>query len=63
LTGTANVVKGIPLYSISLALINDKEPVFGVIDAPGEGRRYSAAAGSGAYCGSARIPGAVDRPV
>jgi hypothetical protein len=26
---TANFVKGIPLYSISLALINDKEPVLG----------------------------------
>jgi fructose-1,6-bisphosphatase/inositol monophosphatase family enzyme len=39
--GTANFVKGIPLYSISLALINDEEPVLGVIDVPGEGRRYS----------------------
>ncbi|HUB39977.1 MAG TPA: inositol monophosphatase family protein [Streptosporangiaceae bacterium] len=53
--GTANFVKGIPLYSISLALINDTEPLLGVIDVPGEGRRYSAAAGSGAYCGGARI--------
>jgi myo-inositol-1(or 4)-monophosphatase len=53
--GTANFVKGIPLYSISLALINDTEPLLGVIDVPGEGRRYSAAAGSGAYCGSTRI--------
>jgi len=25
--GTANFVKGIPLYSISLAVVNDKEPV------------------------------------
>jgi len=53
--GTANFVKGIPLYSISLALINEKEPVLGVIDVPAEARRYSAAAGSGAYCGSTRI--------
>jgi len=53
--GTANFVKGIPLYSVSLALANDKEPVLGVIDVPAEGRRYSAAVGSGAYCGSAKI--------
>ena len=53
--GTANFVKGIPLYSISLALLNEKEPVLGVIDVPGEGRRYSAAVGSGAYCDSTRI--------
>jgi len=48
--GTANFVKGIPLYAISLALIDEQEPVLGVIDVPAEGRRYSAAAGSGAYC-------------
>lgn len=53
--GTANFVKGIPLYSISLALINDKEPVLGVIEVPGEARRCSAAADSGAYCGSTGI--------
>jgi myo-inositol-1(or 4)-monophosphatase len=53
--GTANFLKGIPLYSISLALVNDAEPVLGVIDVPGEGRRYSAAAGSGAYCDGTRV--------
>ena len=53
--GTANFVKGIPLYSISLALLNDKEPVLGVIDVPAEACRYSAAVGSGAYCGDRRI--------
>ncbi len=53
--GTANFVKGIPLYSVSLALVNGTEPVLGVIDVPAEGCRYSAAAGRGAWCGSERI--------
>jgi myo-inositol-1(or 4)-monophosphatase len=46
--GTANFVKGFPLYSISLALIADNEPVLGIIDVPAEGCWYSAAAGGGA---------------
>jgi myo-inositol-1(or 4)-monophosphatase len=53
--GTANYVKGIPLYAISLALIDQNEPVLGVIDVPAERCRYSAAAGRGAYCGETRI--------
>jgi myo-inositol-1(or 4)-monophosphatase len=53
--GTANFVKGIPLYSISLALINDEEPVLGIIDVPAEGCRYSAVEGLGAYCDNTRI--------
>jgi myo-inositol-1(or 4)-monophosphatase len=53
--GTANFVKGIPLYSVSLALINDEEPVLGIIDVPAEGCRYSAAEGLGAYCDGTRI--------
>jgi myo-inositol-1(or 4)-monophosphatase len=53
--GTANFVKGIPLYAISLALIDDREPLLGVVDVPAEGCRYSAAIGCGAYCGDALI--------
>lgn len=53
--GTANFVKGIPLYSISLALVDGDKPVLGVIDLPADDCRYSAAAGWGAYCG--------DRPI
>jgi myo-inositol-1(or 4)-monophosphatase len=53
--GTANFVKGIPIYAISLALANDKEPLLGVIDVPAEGCRYLAVAGLGAYCGDTRI--------
>jgi myo-inositol-1(or 4)-monophosphatase len=53
--GTANFVKGIPLYSISLALAEGGEPVLGIIDVPAFGCRYSAAAGCGAYCGDTPI--------
>jgi myo-inositol-1(or 4)-monophosphatase len=53
--GTANFVKGIPLYAISLALIDANEPVLGVIDVPADRCRYSAVTGLGAYCGGTRI--------
>lgn len=53
--GTANFVKGIPLYAISLALVRQEEPVLGIIDVPADGSRYSAAQGYGAYCGDTRI--------
>jgi myo-inositol-1(or 4)-monophosphatase len=53
--GTANFVKGIPLYSISLALVSQDRPVLGIIDLPAEGSRYTAAEGDGAYCEGRRI--------
>jgi myo-inositol-1(or 4)-monophosphatase len=53
--GTANFVKGIPLYAISLALLSRGDPVVGVIDLPADGSRYTAVAGAGAYWGEERI--------
>jgi len=53
--GTANFVKGIPLYSVSLALLDNHGPVLGIIDLPAERCRYSAAIGRGAYCGDTAI--------
>jgi myo-inositol-1(or 4)-monophosphatase len=53
--GTANFVKGIPLYAISLALVRQDEPVIGIIDVPSDGSRYTAVVGSGAYRGGTRI--------
>ena len=53
--GTANFVKGIPLYAISLALVSGDEPVLGVIDVPADGSRYTAATDAGAYWGRERI--------
>ena len=34
--GTANFIKGIPLYAISLALVSDDEPILGIIDVPAD---------------------------
>jgi len=53
--GTANFVKGIPLYAISLALVREEQPVLGVIDVPADHGRYTAAAGLGAFHGTTRI--------
>jgi myo-inositol-1(or 4)-monophosphatase len=53
--GTANFVKGIPLYSISLALVIDNRPILGIIDVPADGSRYSAAEGYGAFYGDTPI--------
>ena len=49
--GTANFVKGIPLYAISLALATRQEPALGIIDVPADGSRYMAALGWGSFCG------------
>lgn len=53
--GTANFIRGMPLYAISLALVHDNNPVLGVISLPVLGRRYWAATGHGAWCN--------DRPI
>ena len=53
--GTANFVKGIPLYSVALALLDHQAPILGIIDLPAQRCRYSAAAGQGAFCDGRRI--------
>jgi myo-inositol-1(or 4)-monophosphatase len=46
--GTANLVRGLPLFAVSLALIRDDRPVLGIIDLPALSQRYSAVKGQGA---------------
>ncbi len=46
--GTANFVAGIPLFAVSLALIDDDQPLLGVVDIPVLGERFTAIHGSGA---------------
>jgi myo-inositol-1(or 4)-monophosphatase len=53
--GTANFVKGIPLYSVSLALLDNQGPVLGIIELPAQRCRYSAAVRHGAHCGDSRL--------
>jgi myo-inositol-1(or 4)-monophosphatase len=53
--GTTNFIKGSPLCAISLALLSNGQPVFGIVDLPLLGERYVARAGSGAYLNGARL--------
>jgi myo-inositol-1(or 4)-monophosphatase len=53
--GTSNYVRGLPLCAISLALIDDRCAVLGVIDAPFLGSRYYALRGAGAHLDGAPI--------
>jgi myo-inositol-1(or 4)-monophosphatase len=47
--GTANLIHGLPLFAISLALVRDDSPILGMIDLPALGQRYSAVRGQGAF--------------
>lgn len=53
--GTVNFLHGLPLSAVSLALVEDDQPVLGVIALPYLGQRYWAAAGQGAYSQDKRI--------
>jgi histidinol-phosphatase len=47
--GTKNYVRGVPVWATLVALVEDGEPVVGVVSAPALGRRWWAAAGLGAW--------------
>jgi Archaeal fructose-1,6-bisphosphatase and related enzymes of inositol monophosphatase family len=53
--GTTNFIKGSPLCAISLALLSDGQPIFGIVDVPLLGERYIARAGAGAYLNGTRL--------
>lgn len=53
--GTVNFMRGSPLCSISLALMEDGEPRLAIVDLPLMGERYVAAKGAGAYLNGQRI--------
>ncbi len=60
--GTANLVRGIPLCGVSLALIEHNHPVVGVIDLPLLDLRFHAALGEGAIAKGRRLrTSSVDR--
>jgi histidinol-phosphatase len=54
--GTANYVRGVPVWASLIALLEDDEPVLGVVSAPALGSRWWAAVGEGAYAQSAGAP-------
>lgn len=47
--GTANFMRGIPVYATLIALLDDGEPVLGVASAPAMGERWHATRGGGAF--------------
>ncbi len=47
--GTANYMRGVPIWASLISLVVDGKPVVGVVSAPALGRRWWAAAGQGAY--------------
>jgi histidinol-phosphatase len=49
--GTKNFVRGVPVWATLIALLEDDEPVAGMVSAPALGRRWWAAKECGAYAG------------
>ena len=55
LDGTTNFVHGLPVYSISVALLHGRELVAGVVHEVCRNESFRAAKGSGAFCNEQRI--------
>ena len=49
--GTSNFVRGVPVWATLIALLDEGEPVVGLVSAPALQRRWWAAKGSGSYAG------------
>jgi len=49
--GTKNFIRGVPIWGTLIALMEDDEPVVGLVSAPALGRRWWGARGHGAYAG------------
>ena len=49
--GTANFMRGVPVWATLIALLHDGVPVVGLVSAPALGRRWWAARGTGAWTG------------
>ena len=58
--GTKNFVRGVPVWATLIALVEDGMPTVGVVSAPALGRRWWAAAGTGAHM---RGPDGGERPI
>lgn len=48
--GTANFVRGVPVFAVSLALVEDGQPILGLISLPVMDQHYTATQHGGAYC-------------
>lgn len=54
--GTANFVRGVPIWGSLIALVIDGTPEVGVVSAPALGRRWWAATGHGAWAEAEGLP-------
>lgn len=55
LEGVANFQAGIPIWGMSLALLDNFWPIFGVFHMPATGDLFHARAGDSAFCGEEKI--------
>ena len=55
LDGTTNYLHGLPVFSISVALLHNGEPVLGIVDCPVLKERFTAIKGEGAFLNGNRI--------
>ncbi|MCE1174217.1 MAG: histidinol phosphatase [Propionibacteriales bacterium] len=55
--GTANFVRGVPVWATLIALMDGDEVVVGVVSAPALSRRWWAAKGGGAFTGRSLLQG------
>lgn len=49
--GTKNFVRGVPVWATLIALVDEGQPVVGLVSAPALGKRWWAAKGTGAFTG------------
>ena len=59
--GTANFVRGVPVWASLISLMDGDEVVVGVVSAPALGRRWWAGKGSGAFSGRNLLQGSACR--
>jgi myo-inositol-1(or 4)-monophosphatase len=55
LDGTTNFAHRLPMWAVSIALVEDADPVVGVIEAPLQGERFHGVRGGGAFLGEAPL--------
>jgi myo-inositol-1(or 4)-monophosphatase len=55
LDGTVNYVQGIPVFAVSIGLVEDGKPILGVVHAPALGQTFWGAPGNGCFEGSRPI--------
>jgi myo-inositol-1(or 4)-monophosphatase len=53
--GTRDYLRGRPGWCVSVALVENRKPILGVLDAPARGEHWTAAAGKGAWRNGVRL--------